>query len=193
MQQCLQNLEKSEERRFTAQTKLTQAMETAEDAKRICKVLENRSKQDEERMDHLMAQLKEARLIAEDADTKSDEISRKLAFVEDELEFFFARRMYDESKIMEREDELFIVGNILKSLEVSEEKANQRVEEFKTQLKELKMKLKTAEKRAIIAEKMVKVFSKELDAREDFLFREKEKYKYICDDMDSTFAELTGY
>lgn len=52
----------------------------------ICKVLENRSKQDEERMDQLMAQLKEARLIAEDADTKSDEISRKLAFVEDELE-----------------------------------------------------------------------------------------------------------
>lgn len=52
----------------------------------ICKVLENRSKQDEERMDQLMTQLKEARLIAEDADTKSDEISRKLAFVEDELE-----------------------------------------------------------------------------------------------------------
>lgn len=37
-------------------------------------------------MDQLMTQLKEARLIAEDADTKSDEISRKLAFVEDELE-----------------------------------------------------------------------------------------------------------
>lgn len=37
-------------------------------------------------MDQLTAQLKEARLIAEDADTKSDEISRKLAFVEDELE-----------------------------------------------------------------------------------------------------------
>ena len=52
----------------------------------ICKVLENRGKQDEERMDQLMAQLKEARLIAEDADTKSDEISRKLTFVEDELE-----------------------------------------------------------------------------------------------------------
>lgn len=97
------------------------------------------------------------------------------------------------------------------------------MEEFKTQLKDLKVKLKAAEKRAVIAEKMVKVFSKELDAREgtilpflfirfpayhphfssftavffvsipDFLFREKEKYKYICDDMDSTFAELTGY
>lgn len=110
--------------------------------------MENRSKQDEERMDQLMTQLKEARLIAEDADTKSDEISRKLAFVEDELEAAEERVKSSEAyvgmkskiifvkshsllvmllisihrKIMEREDELFIVGNILKSLEVSEEK-----------------------------------------------------------------------
>lgn len=95
-----------------------------------------------------MTQLKEARLIAEDADTKSDEISRKLAFVEDELEAAEERVKSSEAyvgmkskiifvkshsllvmllisihrKIMEREDELFIVGNILKSLEVSEEK-----------------------------------------------------------------------
>lgn len=27
----------------------------------------------------------------------------------------------------------------------------------------------------------------------DRLFQEKEKYKAICDDLDSTFAELTGY
>lgn len=27
----------------------------------------------------------------------------------------------------------------------------------------------------------------------DTLFREKEKTKAICDDLDSTFAELTGY
>lgn len=52
----------------------------------MCKVLENRSQQDEERMDQLTNQLKEARLLAEDADNKSDEVSRKLAFVEDELE-----------------------------------------------------------------------------------------------------------
>lgn len=27
----------------------------------------------------------------------------------------------------------------------------------------------------------------------DTLFNDKEKYKSICDDLDSTFAELTGY
>lgn len=44
--------------------------------------------------------------------------------------------------------------------------ANQRVEEFKAQLKELKVRLKAAEKRAITAEKTVKIFTKEMDKRE---------------------------
>lgn len=40
------------------------------------------------------------------------------------------------------------------------------MEEFKAQLKELKVKLKAAEKRAVFAEKTVKIFAKELDKRE---------------------------
>ncbi|XP_015124574.1 tropomyosin-2-like [Diachasma alloeum] len=193
MQQTMEYLEKTEERRIIAQAKLLQAAESAEDAKRICKGLENHSKQDYERMDQLTMQLKEVRLIAEDADAKSDEISRRLAFVEDQLEATEDRIRCSDAKIVEREDELFIVGNILKSLEVSEEKANQRVEAFKQQLKELKVKLKDAERRAVIAENQIKILQKELDIREDWLFREKQKSKYICDDMDSTFAALTGY
>ena len=81
----------------------------------------------------------------------------------------------------------------------------------------LKAKLKEAEKRAIFAEKSVKSYLEELEMREgifmkflytitymiifhfnqfffsDRLRKEKEKFKYICDDLDSTFAELTGY
>lgn len=40
------------------------------------------------------------------------------------------------------------------------------MEEFKAQLKELKVKLKAVEKRAIIAEKTVKIFTKEMDKKE---------------------------
>lgn len=72
----------------------------------MCKVLENRSQQDEGRMDQLSNQLKEARMLAEDADTKSDEVSRKLAFVEDELEVAEDRVKSGEAKIMELEEEL---------------------------------------------------------------------------------------
>lgn len=115
----------------------------------MCNVLADRSRLDEERMEKLMAELKDARLIAEDADSKSDEIAKKLQFVEEELEAAEERVKTSEayvyqlkslryisvyvyklshiekflySKIIEREDELFIVQNIVKSLEVSEEK-----------------------------------------------------------------------
>lgn len=41
------------------------------------KVLENRAITDEERMDSLESQLKEARFLAEEADRKYDEVSTK--------------------------------------------------------------------------------------------------------------------
>ncbi|XP_025262451.1 tropomyosin-2 isoform X1 [Camponotus floridanus] len=197
-------LHKKEELRLSAQTKLAHATELADDAQRfivviasfnfiMCNVLADRSRLDEERMEKLMSELKDARLIAEDADAKSDEIAKKLQFVEEELEAAEERVKTSEAKIVEREDELFIVQNIVKSLEVSEEKANQRVEDFKVQLKSLKKKLKEAEKRAINAERTVKTLLKEVDMKEDELREEKEKYKAVCDDMDATFAEMTGY
>lgn len=80
----------------------------------MCKVLENRSQQDEERMDQLTNQLKEARLLAEDADGKSDEVSRKLAFVEDELEVAEDRVKSGEAKIMELEEELKVCWQLMR-------------------------------------------------------------------------------
>ncbi|XP_070165879.1 tropomyosin-2 [Polyergus mexicanus] len=193
VQEIEATLHKKEELRLSAQTKLARATELADDAQRMCNVLADRSRLDEERMGKLMSELKDARLIAEDADAKSDEIARKLQFVEEELEAAEERVKTSEAKIVEREDELFIVQNIVKSLEVSEEKANQRVEDFKIQLKSLKKKLKEAEKRAITAERTVKTLIKEVDMKEDELREEKEKYKAVCDDMDLTYAEMTGY
>ncbi|KAJ8985459.1 hypothetical protein NQ317_017091 [Molorchus minor] len=118
---------------------------------------------------------------------------------------------------MELEEELKVVGNSLKSLEVSEEKANQRVEEFKKQLKSLTVKLKEAEARAEFAEKTVKKLQKgsrqtRSDIQDDHKIRltprpikkcgiirinelgiNKDRYKSLADEMDSTFAELAGY
>ncbi|KAG5324185.1 TPM2 protein, partial [Acromyrmex heyeri] len=180
VQEIEASLTKKEELRLSATLKLARATELADDALRMCNVLADRSRLDEERMEKLMSELKDARLIAEDADAKSDEIAKKLQNI-------FCR------KIVEREDELFIVQNIVKSLEVSEEKANQRVEDFKLQLKSSKKKLKEAEKRAITAERTVKALLKEVDTKEDELREEKEKYKAVCDDMDATYADMTGY
>ena len=58
------------------------------------------------------------------------------------------------------------IGNNLKSLEVSEEKANQREEHYKEQIKHLTAKLKQAEARAEFAERSVQKLQKEVDRLE---------------------------
>ena len=57
------------------------------------KVLENRSLSDEERMEALENQLKEARFLAEEADRKYDEVTHVLCFnnktINDTLSFLY--------------------------------------------------------------------------------------------------------
>ena len=84
-----------------------------------------------------------------------------------------------ETKILELEEELRVVANNLKSLEVpsnlttvcqltlyilqvAEEKANQREKTYKEQIKTLSAKLKQAEARAEFAEKSVQKLQKEV-------------------------------
>ncbi|XP_060526156.1 tropomyosin-2 isoform X20 [Cylas formicarius] len=158
--------------------------------KRQRKILENRALADEERMDALENQLKEARFLAEEADKKYDEVARKLAMVEADLERAEERAEAGESKIVELEEELRVVGNNLKSLEVSEEKANQREEEYKNQIKNLTTRLKEAEARAEFAERSVQKLQKEVDRLEDDLLVEKEKNKRLEAEMELTLHEM---
>ena len=55
--------------------------------------------------------------------------------------------MPGEGKIVNLEEELRVVGENLKALEVAEEKAQQREEEYKKQMRIISERLKTAESR----------------------------------------------
>ena len=55
------------------------------------------------------------------------QVARKLAMVEADLERAEERAETGESKIVELEEELRVVGNNLKSLEVSEEKVGMQI------------------------------------------------------------------
>merc|ERR1711900_147874 len=98
-----------------------------------------------------------------------------------------------ETKILELEEELRVVANNLKSLEVAEEKANQREQSYKEQIKTLTARLKQAEARAEFAEKSVQKLQKEVDRLEDELVGEQEKFKAITEELEQTFAEMSGY
>ncbi|XP_030035250.1 tropomyosin-2 isoform X5 [Manduca sexta] len=185
-----EDLERSEERLATATAKLAEASQAADESERARKVLENRSLADEERMDALENQLKEARFLAEEADKKYDEVARKLAMVEADLERAEERAEAGESKIVELEEELRVVGNNLKSLEVSEEKATQREETYEGQVKLLDAQLKEAEARAEFAERSVQKLQKEVDRLEDDLVAEREKSKFLQEEMEATLHDI---
>merc|ERR1711890_53462 len=80
------------------------------------------------------------------------------------------------------EEELCVVANNLKSLEVSEDKANKREAVYKEQIKVLTAKLKRATARAEFADKSVAKLQKEVDRLEDELVEEQEKFSGIQED-----------
>ncbi|CAH8866995.1 unnamed protein product [Trichobilharzia szidati] len=192
IRQLEDELESTETRLQEATLKLEEASKAADESDRGRKVLENRTIADEERINQLEEQLKESTFMAEDADRKYDEAARKLAITEVELERAESRLEAAESKITELEEELRIVGNNVKSLEISEQEAAQREEAYEENIRDLTERLKAAEDRAQESERLVNTLQADADRLEDDLVTEKEKYKALSEELDSTFAELTG-
>ena len=67
--------------------------------------------------------------------------------VEGDLQRAEERANAGENKIVDLEEELKLIGENLKALEVAEEKAQQREEEYKKQIRLLTDRLKSAESR----------------------------------------------
>merc|ERR1711971_1477687 len=72
----------------------------ADESERIRKALENKNNMEDDRVAILEAQLAQAKLIAEEADKKYEEVARKLAMVEADLERAEERAETGESKIV---------------------------------------------------------------------------------------------
>ena len=159
--------QRSENKLGQTTNELNEASDRTDKINRAIKSLETKNMIDEERIDLLENQVKEAKQMVEESDIKYDEVARKLAMVEGRYiislwfsistisNFLFEgdlqraeeRAGAGESKIVDLEEELRVIGENLKALEVAEEKAQQREEEYKRQIKNLSERLKTAEAR----------------------------------------------
>merc|ERR1712222_300454 len=124
---------------------------------------------------------------------RMEAIKKKMQVAEASLEVNGERADVSEFKIIELEEELKVVANNLKSLEVSEDKANQRESFYKSEIKRLTTKLKQSETRSEFAERSVVKLQKEVDRLEDELVNEQDKFKAITEELDATFAEMSGY
>jgi len=193
VQELEEDLEITEQKYVLAIQKYDKSATAADDSDRMAKVLQNRATEDEAKLVGLSDELKKAQHRAEEADKKYDEAQKKMVEAESKLEIDGERADVSEFKIIELEEELKVVANNLKSLEVSEDKANQREDFYKTEIKRLTGKLKQSETRAEFAEKSVGKLQKEVDRLEDELLGEQDKFKAITEELDATFAEMSGY
>merc|ERR1711992_494784 len=137
VQELEEDLENTETKFVLGSQKLDKAATTADDSDRMKKVLENRAADDEKKLVRLAEELKEAQKQAEDADKMYDETQKKMMETERNLEVSDERASVGEFKIIELEEELKVVANNLRSLEVSEDKANKRESHYKEEIKRL--------------------------------------------------------
>lgn len=107
--------------------------------------------------------------------------------VEGDLQRAEERANAGENKIVDLEEELRTIGENLKALEVAEEKAQQREEEYKKQIKILTDRLKSAESRAEYGEKTVQKLNLRIDNIMNDLVSEKMKTQNVNDELDQTF------
>merc|ERR1719322_40017 len=186
-------VEKSEERLAVNITKLCKESKRADLAVKKRQQLENLNSASEEQIDNLETQLKEAKFMLEESERKYEDISRKLGTMEAELERSNERADVGENKIVSLEEELKVVGQNLQSLEVSEEKAIQREENYQKQMKDLISRLKIAETRDENATMNIGRLNVKIDQIEEALLTEKLKIKKVSDDLNQTFDDMLRY
>merc|ERR1712087_898848 len=181
---------RSEGRLSVESKKLEEVRKLADEVERARKILENKGMQNDERIDSLDANIIIATSVAIDSSRKMEEASRKLAMTQVDLERTLSRCEESEVEIQELEDELKVVGQNMKTLELFETEALMRQEKYEETIRTLAANLKMTEIQAAHAEREAAKLLKELDGVKADLEDWKDKYQEICVELEQTFNEM---
>ena len=93
-------------------------------------------------------------------------------------------------KLRDVEQELEAIGDNMKQLEISAEKAQEREEKLVDKIHTLMERLKVAEARFEYGEMNVSKLNLRIDDIEDEIYREKLKIKKVSDELSDTFDDM---
>merc|ERR1719283_322601 len=144
-------------------------------------------------MDTLDENIETAREVALKSTKNAEEVSRKLAMTQVEFDRTTDKCKEAEKKIQELEEQLNIVGQNMKTLELSETNALKRHEDYEEKIRDLTLNLKFTEIQAAAAEREAAKLQQELELLTTDLNDWKEKYQEICVELEQTFNEMAGY
>merc|ERR1712152_113168 len=112
---------------------------------------------------------------------------------EEELKRAIERAELAESKLKNIEEELQMVGENTKQLELSAEKAVEREEKLKEKILSIQNKYKVAEGRFEYGEMNITKLNQRSDDIEDEIYREKLKIKKVTDELGDTFDDMLAH
>jgi len=185
-----ENNEKQEERLAKYTLELAAACKRADASVKKRHDLENGVSNNEESIDVLDKQLKDAQFMHIESERKYEDISRKMATLDADAARGNERADGAEKKIMDLEEELKVVGQNLQQLEIGEEQRRIREEQLQAQIMDLRNKLKASEYRGEQAEMNIQRLNVRIDQVEEDLLQEKLKIKKVSDDLNQTFDDM---
>merc|ERR1719352_1279770 len=156
-------------------TKLAMTSKAADTVLKAVKVVENTCLNNEVTIEELDKNLRSTIKMAVDNEQKLDELSRKLGVQEAELKRGLERAELAEKNLKGIEEELETVGENMKQLETSAEKALEREEKLVEKIYNLQSKYKVTEARFEYGEMNITKLNQRIDDIEDEIYREKLK------------------
>jgi len=181
---------KSAEQLCQTITKLALTSKAADNVMKTIKVVENTCLNNEVTIEELDKNLRATVKMASDNEQKLDELSRKLGVQEAELKRAVDRAELAEKNLKGIEEELESVGDNMKQLEKSAEKALAREEKLVEKIYTLQNKYKLTEAKFEYGEMNITKLNQRIDDIEDEIYREKLKIKKSSDELDDTFDDM---
>merc|ERR1711892_1494305 len=181
---------KSAENLCSTITKLAVTSKQADTTLNAVKVVESSCMNNEVTLEELDKNLRATIKMAHDNEQKLDELSRKLGVQEAELKRGLERADLAEKNLKVVEEELELVGDNMKKLETSAEKALEREEKLVEKILSLNNKFKATEARYEYAEMNTTKLNQRIDDIEDEIYREKLKVKRCSDELNDTFDDM---
>jgi len=181
---------KSEQTLADTVTKLAVTSKEADTVLKAVKVVESKNMNNEVVIEDLDKNLRQTTKMASDNEQKLDELTRKLGVQEAELKRGIERAELAEKNLKGVEDELESVGENMKTLEMSSEKALEREEKLKDKILQLQNKFKVSEARFEYGEMNITKLNHRIDDIEDEIYREKLKIKRCADELNDTFDDM---
>merc|ERR1712121_238583 len=143
--------------------------------------------------DTLEEAIETAREVALRSTRNAEEVARKLAMTQVEFDRTTDKCKEAEVKINDLEEQLNVVGQNMKTLELSETQALKRHEEAEEKIRDLILNLKFTEIQAAAAEREAAKLQQELELLTADLNDWKERYGELCVELEQTFNEMAGY